>query len=102
MPNYPAIPSPSKENTLQVLQSLVTCVRILTGQVGSEPALNENDLKTFLRSDIAFNLIQLAPEGVVYFGDSRDEGTFRIRRSGSALVAEKLSSGTWTSTGIEP
>lgn len=41
------------------------------------------------------NEIEMPSTGTVYFGDRHDEGSWRIVRSGTSLVIDRLESGSW-------
>jgi hypothetical protein len=40
--------------------------------------------------------VHLISTGIIYFGDSETNGSWRIVRSGNDLVIQRLVTGTWT------
>lgn len=56
--------------------------------------------KEFFKRIIARNPqyeeVHLISTGIIYFGDSSTDGSWRIVRSGNNLVIQRLESSTWT------
>lgn len=56
------------------------------------------ELETQINTLLAFlatTEIDLGSSGIIYFGDSATNGSWRIRRNGNSLVQERRESGVW-------